>query len=162
VKPIIKILSEKKLIGKRMTMSLTDNRTAELWKSFMLKRNIIKNNMGSDLYSVQVYEDSYFSDFDPNAEFEKWATIEVEDLDTIPDGMHALILVSGLYAVFLHKGAASTGAKTFQHIFGTWLPNSEYELDNRPHFEILGEKYKNDDPTSEEEIWIPIKVKLQV
>jgi AraC family transcriptional regulator len=49
--------------------------------------------------------------------------------------------------------------KTFQYIFGTWLPNSEYVLDNRPHFEILGEKYKNDDPTSEEEIWIPIKAK---
>ncbi len=39
------------------------------------------------------------------------------------------------------------------------LPNSEYELENRPHFEVLGEKYKNNDPNSEEEIWIPIKKK---
>jgi AraC family transcriptional regulator len=59
----------------------------------------------------------------------------------------------------LHKGAASDGPKTFQYIFGTWLPDSEYLIDNRPHFEILGEKYKNEDPTSEEEIWIPIKPK---
>jgi AraC family transcriptional regulator len=41
--------------------------------------------------------------------------------------------------------------------FSTWLPDSEYRLDVRPHFEVLGEKYKNDDPESEEEIWIPIK-----
>ncbi len=64
---------------------------------------------------------------------------------------------SGLYAVFIHKGDASTAPKTFEYIFGTWLPNSEYLLDNRPHFEILGEKYKNEDPNSEEEVWIPIK-----
>ncbi|MFM9945765.1 MAG: GyrI-like domain-containing protein, partial [Bacteroidia bacterium] len=44
-------------------------------------------------------------------------------------------------------------------IYGTWIPNSEYNLDNRPHFEILGEKYKNNHPDSEEEIWIPIKPK---
>jgi AraC family transcriptional regulator len=68
-------------------------------------------------------------------------------------------LKDGLYAVFLHKGAASTGGKTFKYIFETWLPNSCYLLDNRPHFEILGAKYKNDDPGSEEEVWIPIKQK---
>jgi AraC family transcriptional regulator len=34
-------------------------------------------------------------------------------------------------------------------------------LDDRPHFEVLGEKYKNNDPTSEKEIWIPILPKKQ-
>ena len=49
--------------------------------------------------------------------------------------------------------------RIFQYIFGTWLPTSIYTIDNLPHFEILGKKYKNNDPTSEEEIWIPIKLK---
>ncbi|MEP1984886.1 MAG: GyrI-like domain-containing protein, partial [Maribacter dokdonensis] len=40
-----------------------------------------------------------------------------------------------------------------------WIPNSEYQLDGRPHFEVLGAKYKNNDPNSEEEVWIPIKAK---
>jgi AraC family transcriptional regulator len=39
------------------------------------------------------------------------------------------------------------------------LPNLGYTLDDRAHFEVLGEKYKNNDPLSEEEIWIPIKKK---
>ena len=72
--------------------------------------------------------------------------------------MEAFILTGGLYAVFDYKGL-NTDHSIYQYIFGTWLPNSDYVLDNRPHFEILGDKYKNNDPTSEEEIWIPIKPK---
>lgn len=49
--------------------------------------------------------------------------------------------------------------KIFEYIFVEWLPDTIYELDNRPHFEILGEKYKNNDPDSEEDLWIPIRDK---
>jgi AraC family transcriptional regulator len=42
-------------------------------------------------------------------------------------------------------------------IFDTWLPDSDSLLDNKPHFEIMGDQYKNEDPDSEEELWIPIK-----
>ena len=34
----IKIIPQKKLIGKRLTMSFANNRTAELWRSFMPRR----------------------------------------------------------------------------------------------------------------------------
>jgi AraC family transcriptional regulator len=159
MKPRIETLSEKKLIGKRITMSLSNNKTAELWKSFMPRRKEIQNSIGTNLYSMQIYDPLYFSNFDSNADFEKWATIEVTDFDKVPDEMQAFTLIGGLYTVFFHKGDASSAPKTFQYIFTTWLPNSDYLLDNRPHFEILGEKYKNNDPTSEEEIWIPIKLK---
>jgi AraC family transcriptional regulator len=64
-----------------------------------------------------------------------------------------------MYAVFIHKGPASKGPETYNYIFGTWLPGSDYILDSRPHFALMGEKYKNDDPASEEEIWIPVKLK---
>jgi AraC family transcriptional regulator len=97
--------------------------------------------------------------FNPYALFEKWAAIEVPDFEIIPVEMETFVLTGGLYAVFVHKGAASTGPETFRYIFGTWLPNSGYSLGNRPHFEILGDKYKNEDPDSEEEVWIPIKRK---
>jgi len=122
-------------------------------------RKAIQNNIGTDLYSLQVYDRHYFNPFSPDKEFEKWAAIEVTYFNNVPDGMETFVLKGGLYALFIHHGAASTGHKTFGYIFGTWLPNSEYTLDNRPHFEILSEKYKNDDPDSEEEIWIPIKKK---
>lgn len=159
MQPKIKSLPTIKLIGMSQKMSLAHNKTHEFWSRFMKRRSEIKNSTSSDFYSVQVYDSSYFEDFSLDNEFEKWAAVAVSDFDSIPDGMEAHTLKSGLYAVFLHKGTASDGAKAFQYIFQTWLPNSGYFLDDRPHFEILGAKYKNNDPDSEEEIWIPIKSK---
>lgn len=159
MQPRIENLLEKKLIGKRLKMSFAENRTMELWRSFMPGRNEIKNRVNQDLISMQVYDDAFsFSNFDANASFEKWAVAEVSEFDAIPDGMESYTLSAGLYAVFEYKGL-NTDTAIFQYIFGTWLPLSEYALDNRPHFEVLGPKYKNNDPESEEEIWIPIKVK---
>jgi AraC family transcriptional regulator len=155
--PKIEFLTERKLVGKHLEMSFEDNRTFELWKSFMPFLNCIKNKVGTDLYSIQQYKPHFFNDFNPKTKFEKWAVVEVENFDHIPDEMDSFVIQEGLYAVFLYKGNQSDAANIFTYIFETWLPNSEYKLEDRPHFEILGEKYKNNDPNSEEEIWIPIK-----
>jgi AraC family transcriptional regulator len=72
--------------------------------------------------------------------------------------LEVFVLTGGLYAVFDYKGSNKDNT-IFRYIYGEWLPNSEYILANRPHFEVLGDKYKNNDPFSEEEIWIPIKKK---
>jgi AraC family transcriptional regulator len=155
----VESINEKILAGKRLKMSLAENKTQELWHEFMSEKKEIRNNIGSALYSMQIYDPLYFDHFDPGREFEKWAAIEVTDSDTVPDTMETIKLPAGLYAVFSHKGGAKTGPDIFRYIFGTWLPAADYTLDNRPHFEILGDKYKNEDPESEEEIWIPIKPK---
>jgi len=157
MEPRIETLTAKKLVGKRRIMSFSNNQTIDLWKSFMQRRKEIQNSMGTELYSMQIYSPGFFDDFNPNTEFEKWATAEVSDFQSVPDEMETYSLKGGLYAVFLYKGASSAAGETFQYIFGSWLPNSGYILDIRPHFEILGEKYIKEDPSSEEEIWIPIK-----
>lgn len=139
-------------------MSVYANTTSELWQSFMKRRNEIHNRIGTDLFSVQVYNSAYFHNYNPATEFEKWAAVEVNDFETLPAEMEKFIVPRGLYAVFPYKGLSSdTGI--FQYIFGIWLPGSAYLLDDRPHFEILGSNYKNNDPDSEEEIWIPVKTK---
>ncbi len=157
--PRIEILSEKKLIGKRIKMSFSENKTGDLWRSFMPGRKEIQNTIGSELYSLEVYPPNYFNNFDPNIPFEKWAAIEVTSFDAIPNEMETIVIPAGLYAVFLHKGPASEGAKTYEYIFRTWIPNSGYILDERPHFAVMGEKYKQGDPDSEEDIWIPVRRK---
>ncbi len=154
--PQIIHIEEKKLAGKKMTMSLLENKTGELWKSFMPFRKEIKNYVGNNLYSMQIYSPGYFTNFNQAAKFDKWATIEVSNFENLPENFETFVLRAGLYAVFQHKGMSTDIFKT---IFTEWLPNSEFLLDNRPHFEILGDKYKNGDPDSEEEIWIPIKQK---
>jgi AraC family transcriptional regulator len=157
MEPGIITLPEKKFVGKRISMAFADNRTMALWKGFMPKRKTIRNSLGTELYSIEVYPPLFFDDFNPAAVFEKWAAVEVSDFQTVPDDMETLVSPEGLYAVFIHKGPASAGPKTYRYIFETWLPGSGYVLEHRPHFAIMGEKYKNDDPGSEEEIWIPVK-----
>jgi AraC family transcriptional regulator len=142
-----------------MTTSLSANKAAILFQSFMPVRKEIKNAIGIDLYDVHVYDDEYFKNFSPHNEFVKWAAVEVSNFDTVPPGMETITIPGGQYAIFLHKGPASEGPVTYQHIFGSWLPTSAYTLDSRPHFSILGEKYKHHDPASEEEIWIPVREK---
>ncbi|MES2592209.1 MAG: GyrI-like domain-containing protein [Bacteroidota bacterium] len=159
MEPRIENISEKKLVGHSLNMSLAADKTPLLWGSFMPKRKEIKNAISTDLMSVQVVDPFYFKELNPTKEFQKWAAVEVTDFNTVPEGMSTFTLPAGLYAVFIHKGPASTGAKTFQYIFENWLPQSAYAWDPRPHFELLGEKYKNNNPDSEEEIWIPVKAK---
>lgn len=155
----IETLPEIKLAGEHVRMSFANNKTGELWRAFMPRRREIGNTVGTELYSVEIYPRGYFETFNPSADFEKWAAVPVKDLDKLPEGMESLTIPEGLYAVFTYKGRASEGAKAYEYIFRTWLPESEYVLDNRPHFALMGEKYKNDDPDSEEELWVPIKRK---
>jgi AraC family transcriptional regulator len=156
MQPRIETITEKKLIGQKLNMTFATNKTAQLWQSFMPRRREITSSIGTSLYSLQVYLPSHFDNFDPNNAFDKWALVEVANFDHVPDGMEAFTLIGGLYAVFAYKGS-STDTRIFEYIFTNWLPSSGYALDDRPHFEILGDQYKNEDPNSEEEIWIPIK-----
>ena len=158
--PRIEILAEKKLAGMKLRMSVQEDRTPELWKSFMPKVKTIRGRLNSDLYSLQVYSSGMdFTRFDAGKTFEKWALAEVSDFEAIPEGMEKFILPGGLYAVFSYKGPVSSGPEIFRYIFGTWLPVSGYIIDDLPHFEILGERYSNVSPESEEEIWIPVRSK---
>jgi AraC family transcriptional regulator len=156
--PELRILPEKKMVGQQVRMSLANNGTAELWKNFAPRIKDIENRVGTKRYSMQFYDAGYFERFNPATDFTKKAAVEVSDLGSLPAGMEGFTLASSLYAVWLYKGSSSDG-RIFQYIFSTWLPASDYELDNRPHFEVLGEKYRNNDPDSEEEIWIPVKKK---
>lgn len=160
MEPRIESLHELKLIGKKVMMSFAGNRTQELWQSFMPRRSEIKNVISTELYSVEIYNDTaFFRNFDPGKVFEKWAAVKVDQFDKIPEGMDLLVIPEGLYAAFPYKGKPSEAKDTYQYIYGKWLPASEFDLDNRPHFALMGEKYKGEDPDSEEEIWIPVKKK---
>lgn len=160
MQPRIETLQETKLAGKRITTSFADIKTKELWQSFMPIKKEITNPVGRNLYSIEVYNSvSFFNNFNPTATCDKWAAIEVTDFENIPTALETLVLPEGLYAVFIYKGLAINAPKTYEYIFRTWLPSSNFQLDNRPHFALMGEKYLRDNPLSEEEIWIPIKPK---
>ncbi len=156
--PRIEILTDQRLLGVHQTMSLSDNRTVALWQSFMPRLKELTNRTGADLYSLQQYPVDYFRSFDPARSFEKWAAAAVSSIDQVPEAMHPLVL-NGPYAVFDFRGTPAEFGNAIRYILSVWLPPSPYQLDDRPHFERLGERYKHNDPLSEEEIWIPIRLK---
>lgn len=153
--PRIVRLKEKMLIGQKLKMSLIENKTGFLWAQFAPRIKDIVNKVSDDKISMQIYPPMYHKNFHSDIEFEKWATVEVYDFTNIPNEMESFVLNEGLYAVFQYKGSSSD-TKVFEYIFSEWLPKSVFEVDERPHFEVLGKKYRNNDETSEEEIWIPI------
>ena len=160
LKPEFKTIEVRKLVGMQITTNLQDdNSTAFLWQGFMPIKSNVKSIVNEDLYSFQEYDAFVaISEFNETSTFRKWAAIEVENYNTIPAGMETIEIPSGEYAVFTHKGPTSTFVHTAQQIFNFWLPNYGLLLDDRPQFEIMGEKYKGaEHPLSEEEIWVPIK-----
>ncbi|OOV47374.1 GyrI-like domain-containing protein [Leptospira kirschneri serovar Pomona] len=157
----IESITEKKLIGIRMQMNFSNYKIGLLWGKFIPKCVQIKNRISSDLLSLAVYPKSFsFSkkDFNPESHFERWAGVEVNDFEHIPRDMESLVIPAGEYAIFHYKGL-NTDVRIFEYIHGEWLPDSMYALDHRPHFEVLGDKYRNGDPNSEENIYIPIRPK---
>lgn len=146
---------ETKLLGLHCTMSFTQNATPLLWQQFMPRRREIQA-VDANLFSLQLYPEGFFGQFNPDAQFEKWAAVAVADFDAIPEGMDTLTIPTGNYAVFHYKGNPANGADVFRYILGEWLPQSGYTLDIRPHFEILGANYKNGSDDSAEDIYIPV------
>ena len=155
--PRIVEFSGKELSGVRRRMSLADDRTSELWRGFRSRlAEALTRPMTA--YSVRIYgEDHSFAGFDPAEEFDKWAAIESDLNVAIPKNFETVVIPPGRYAVFKHKGTAMDAPKTFMRIFGVWLPTSGYEVDSRPHFEILPPSYDPFDPNAEEEVWLPIR-----
>src|SRR6185503_13738852 len=95
VEPRVVTIAAKKLIGKRVIMTWQNNRIAELWGSFMPRRKEITNNLSTELISMQVYTQP--GDMgNPDRPFEKWAAVEVNDLNSVPYGMEAFELPGGL------------------------------------------------------------------
>ncbi|MFN8240146.1 MAG: GyrI-like domain-containing protein [Bacteroidales bacterium] len=144
--------------GYMLEMTLSEDRTFELWRHFMPLRRSIPFLASDYLISLQVYSHTTPKGIpDPGRPFYKWAAVEVTQKGVLPSGLSYLTVPEGLYAVFDHVGGPSKAYESFNYIFFEWLPASGYIIDTRPHFELLGEKYSNTDPESEEEIWIPVR-----
>lgn len=155
----IEMTEERRLAGIRQTMSLTDNNTADLWRRFMQLHHQNMGDLQNNLIYMQLYDQHYFNEMDPKKPYEKWAAIEVPKDETVPPGMDSFNLPGGLYAVFEHKGMHITAPQTLGYIFGEWLPSSTYDLDHRPHLQVLDKHFKHEARESNEEIWVPVRLR---
>lgn len=149
----IEITEQKKLIGFSILTSFQEDKTPIIWRQFMMRRNEITNRISDKLFSLQIYPEN----FTPIQTFKKFALAEVSDFENIPSDFETFQLESGKYLVFNYKGKAENGPELFSYIFQNFIPENQFEVDNRPHFEIFRDDYNPNSDSAEEEIWIPIK-----
>lgn len=147
-----------KIVGVKAEASFMTNSkvTPELAKQFMPRLGEIRSRTDNYTLSLQNYNDFNFQSFSPNTVFEKWIGVTVNDFKNVPKGIHTLTIVSGRYIVIDFKGSISEFIKLWQYIHSTWLPNTDFKLDDRPHFERLPVSYNPMQKENEEQIWIPI------
>lgn len=149
----IEVIESKKLVGFSLKTSFQEDKTRILWKKLMMRRNEITNRISDQLFSLQIYPEN----FTPDQSFLKYALAEVSDFDHIPNDFESFGLNGGKYLVFEYKGKAEKGSEIFGSIFQNFIPENNFLIDDRPHFEIFREDYNPNNDSAEEEIWIPIK-----
>ena len=154
MKPKIVNISNKKIVGMQSVMQQHQySNIVALWQRFMPRKRVLQSTISEELIAMQIF--TILKSGLPNAEFQIWACAEVSEFNDIPKNMESYTIPKGAYAVFLQKGMDAS--KTYQRIMTEWLPTSGYQIDDRPHFQVMGEKYKNGSPDSEEDFYVPIK-----
>ncbi|NIB38577.1 AraC family transcriptional regulator [Pseudomaricurvus alkylphenolicus] len=99
--------------------------------------------MATGLFSPQAKSVGIYYD-DPMSEdvesLRSHACISTEGAADIPEPLEALTITGGPHAVLTFKGPYAELERAYQWYYGSWLPNSNYELADRPPFEV----YLND------------------
>lgn len=159
--PKIESINSKQLVGLSCEVSLIENTTEALFSQFIpyKLRCALQNN--ATVFEVLLYDSTYFSAFKPEKTFVKWATIEANDCATVPSSFKSIQIPQGLYAVFSFRGRVADFPKYMQFIFTEWLPNSDYSIDHRPHFNVLDTAFKKGDSHTNEMVYIPITLKTK-
>ena len=153
--PKILEVSEIKVIGLSTTIKMHEqHKIVALWKQFMPRKHELKTLVSEELIAMQIF--NLQKNGEPDEDFDIWACAEVEDFNTMPQNLKSFTIPSGKYAVFLHRGM--NASLTYQNIMTEWLPNSGYVIDDRPHFQVMGQTYKNGSPDSEEDFYVPIRL----
>ena len=146
------------IVGMKASLSFEtiSEGTGKLARQFMPRLKEVKNRVGNNTMSLQNHDNFDYHNLPPTRTFEKWIGVEVSNLEDVPEGMETLTIKSGNYLVIDFKGTMQEFIKNWHYIHSQWLPNSEFKLDNRPHFEKLSSKYSPMNVVNEEEIWIPV------
>lgn len=127
------------------------NRIPALWGSFLPREKEIGNRINNAVsYGMCIPEE--------NGTFSYMACLEVSDEQDLPEGMVSRTVPASKYAVFTNKGPLSKLPELSKYIYGTWLPESGYELALIPELEVYDERFI--DPISEKselDVYVAIK-----
>ena len=138
------------VVGMKYHGKNENNEIPQLWGEFGPRMGEIKQVANPHVaYGVCDNFDKGSSEFDYIAGFEVGST------DEIPEGMVSWDIPAGQYAVF--TCTLPTLGEAYQYAYHTWLLQSGYQRAPGPEFELYDESFDPRDPSSEMDVYIPIK-----
>jgi AraC family transcriptional regulator len=151
-------------VGKIFERGKTKDIGDLLWPRLIKRFEEIPNKLGRDgefyvTYGVckEIWKDNQIQDH-----FNYYAGVEVEKGSALVHDMDLIYIPEQRYAVFTHRGSIKDLSLTNQYIWGTWLPQSGFELAPASDLEIYPTAFRPDDHDSEMELWIPLVSAPQV
>ncbi|MGM0641459.1 MAG: AraC family transcriptional regulator [Thermotogota bacterium] len=153
MEPNVINIEPRKIVGMKYKGSMGHPVLNDLWGTVNSRVNEVKNIVGNG-YGLNLSVEEKEGDF----LIEYIAGFDVSDYENIPEGMERYDLPGGKYLVFEHKGHVSKTPDTFEYIYGTYLPKSDYEKDNsRPDFEYYDQDFNCETEAGKFYIYVPIK-----
>jgi len=153
MEPEIIIRPEIKLVGIAMQYDNADLSLPRLWSAFRPYRDQIKNRISDESFGI--YES--YEELEEDVNFTYVCTAAVANFDDVPEGMVTRELPEQIYAKFTHRGSIANLDQTLKYIWGSWLPKSNYNYDEKPDFELYPSGYNVADSESEMYLHIPVK-----
>lgn len=152
MEPKVKNIEPRKIVGMKYVGSMGHPVLNNLWGTMNSRVDEIKNMVGNG-YGLNLSVEEKDGDFI----IEYLAGFDVSNYESIPEKMEKYDLPGGKYLVFEHKGHVSKTPDTFEYIYGTYLPKSDYEKDNsRPDFEYYSHEFNPQSEDSKFYIYVPI------
>ena len=125
------------------------------WNAFINNRDVIQHRLMPEKY----YQVQYWL---PNRDYNSiffFIALEVERFGEIPMQFSAKTLPAQKYLRFYHKGLSNKVGLTYQYIYNTYLPETEYKLPHLFNFEYYPPDHRGPyDEESVSEIYIPVSL----
>lgn len=158
--PEIVTFEPKFVAGFRVDMSIENNNTLKMWEKFnteLVKQNYI--SMNNNRYGIYETGGTCMPNtFNKNSEATLFIGIETSSDNNVPKGMKLKEISGGKYAKFIHKGTVKNLISTYHYIWGVWLPNSSFQIDERDDLECYTEQFLGaENEESQIEIYFPIQ-----
>lgn len=126
-----------------------NNEIPQMWQELGPRTGEIAHMAGEDAaYGIS-------ANMDETGAFDYVAGFEVSSIEDVPEGMVAFQVPGGKYAVF--RTTLPKIGETFQNAHRSWLPQAGLQPTGGPEFELYDEQFNPQDPTSEFDLYIPVK-----
>lgn len=160
--PEIVTLPDMTVVGMQTLMSTKNNIISNLWMRFVPRAGEIKDRAKTDAM-LGISYDMQEIGTDPDAregQFFYLAGVIVSDVKELPEGMTYRRMIKHLYAKFTHRGGLDKLGDTYKYMYGQWLPNSKYDVDEiAPEIEWYDNRFMPDSANSAFDIYMPIAEK---